>query len=86
MVQLLKFPIGIFIPMESTAIFLGILAQKGILDIKILILISFLGMITGDINEYFFGKKVGEKYLKKYLKKIKIDERKYKKIKKNNKK
>ena len=30
-------PVGIFMPMESTTIFLGILAYKGILDIKILI-------------------------------------------------
>jgi len=76
------FPIGIFMPMESTAVFLGILAYKGILDIKILILASFLGMIIGDINEYFFGKKVGEKYLKKYLEKIKINDKKFEKIKK----
>jgi len=75
-------PVGVFIPMESTAVFLGILAYKGILDIKILILTSFLGMIVGDIIEYFFGKKIGEEYLKKHLIKIYIDEKKFKKIKK----
>lgn len=74
-------PVGVFIPMETSAVLLGVFSYRGLLDIKILIISVFVGMVTGDTLEYLFGKRVGEEYIKKHFKKIKVDERRFRKIK-----
>jgi len=72
---------GMFLPMETTTVFFGVLAFKGIVDIKILIIVAFLGLVIGDILGYYVGEKFGEEFLRKHAKKLKIDEQKYDTIK-----
>jgi undecaprenyl-diphosphatase len=68
---------GMFLPMETTTVFFGILAFKGIVDIKILLVVAFVGLVIGDVIGYYVGKKFGEEFLRKHAKKLKIDEDKY---------
>ena len=68
---------GMFLPMETTTVFFGILAYKGIVDIKVLLVITFIGLVIGDIAGYYVGKKFGEEFLRNHAKKLKIDEKKY---------
>ena len=72
---------GMFLPMEASTVFFGILAYKGIVDIKILLVVAFTGLVIGDIAGYYVGKKFGEEFLRKHAKKLKIDEKKYNKLK-----
>lgn len=72
---------GMFFPSESLTIFFGVLAFKGVVDIKILIIATYLGILAGDILGYYIGKKVGEDFLRKHTKKLKIDNTKYETIK-----
>jgi undecaprenyl-diphosphatase len=70
-----------FFPSESLTIFFGILAFKGVVNINILIIVAYIGILVGDIIGYYIGKKVGEDFLRKHSKKLKIDEKKYNKMK-----
>jgi membrane protein DedA with SNARE-associated domain len=72
---------GMFFPSESLTIFFGILAFKGVVNINILIIVAYIGILVGDIIGYYIGKKVGEDFLRKHSKKLKIDEKKYNKMK-----
>jgi len=72
---------GMFLPMATATVFFGILAFKGIVDIKILIASAFIGLVIGDIIGYYVGKKFGEEFLRKHAKRLKIDEQKYDSIK-----
>jgi len=73
---------GMFFPSESLIVFFGVLAFKGVVDIKILIIATFIGILVGDIIGYFIGQKVGEEFLKKHAKKLRINNEKYEEIKK----
>ena len=72
---------GMFFPSESITVFFGIIAYKGVVDIKILIIATYIGILLGDIIGYIIGTKVGEEFLKKHAKRVKIDSKKYEKIK-----
>ena len=72
---------GMFFPSESITVFFGVIAYKGIVDIKILIIATYIGILLGDIVGYIIGVKVGEEFLKKHAKRLKIDSKKYEKMK-----
>ena len=72
---------GMFFPSESITVFFGVIAYKGIVDIKMLIVATYIGILLGDIVGYFIGAKVGEEFLKKHAKRLKIDSKKYEKMK-----
>jgi len=73
--------VGMIFPSESLALFFGVLSFEGIVDIKVLIIATYIGILAGDIIGYYIGANVGEEFLKKHSKKIKIDEKKYEEIK-----
>jgi len=73
--------IGMFFPMETFTVLVGVFSYKGIIDIKIAMLITFLGLLIGDSITFEIGKKLGEDYLKKHAQKIKISHEKYTQIK-----
>jgi len=73
--------IGMMFPSESLTIFFGILAFKGIVDIRVLIITAYIGILMGDIIGYYLGKKVGGDFLKKHAKRLKIGSKKYDQIK-----
>lgn len=72
---------GMMFPSESLTVFFGILAFKGIVDIKVLIIATYIGMLIGDIIGYIIGARVGEEFLRKHAKSLKIDSKKYENIK-----
>ena len=53
--------IGFFLPGDSLLFTAGFLASQDIFDIKILVLICFLGAVLGDSVGYLFGHKVGRR-------------------------
>jgi len=73
--------IGMFFPMETFTVLVGVFAYKGIIDIKFALLVTFLGLLIGDSITFEIGKKLGEDYLKKHAQKIKISHEKYTQIK-----
>ena len=73
--------IGMFFPMETFTVLVGVFAYKGIIDIKFAILVTFLGLLIGDSITFEMGKKLGEDYLRKHAQKIKISHEKYTRIK-----
>ena len=52
---------GFFLPGDTLLFTAGILASKGIIDFKLLLIISFIAVVVGDSFGYFLGKKVGKK-------------------------
>jgi len=72
---------GMMFPSESLTVFFGILAFKGIVDIRVLIITVYIGILAGDVIGYYLGKKVGEDFLKKHAKRLKINSKKYNQIK-----
>jgi len=68
---------GIFFPMETITVAIGVLAFKGIVDIKILIAVTFLGLFIGDELGYQIGKRLGSDFIKKHAKKLRVDEQRY---------
>jgi membrane protein DedA with SNARE-associated domain len=73
-----SFPvIGMFLPMETLTVFFGVLAYKDILDLKLLIIVTFFGMVIGDNISYYIGQKTGNENILKLVKKFKIPEDKY---------
>ena len=73
--------IGIFLPMETITVFFGILAYKEIVDIKVLLVVAFVGLVIGDIIGYYVGQKFSEEFLRKHAKRLRIDEKRYDKLK-----
>ncbi len=57
--------IGFFLPGDSLLFTAGFLASQGFLDIKLLILVTFIAAVLGDNFGYAFGRKVGPKIFKK---------------------
>lgn len=57
--------IGFFLPGDSLLFTAGFLASQGFLDLKILLLVTFLGAVLGDNFGYSFGRKVGPKIFRK---------------------
>ncbi|MBI3335272.1 MAG: VTT domain-containing protein [Candidatus Portnoybacteria bacterium] len=51
--------IGFFFPGDSLLFTAGFLASQGFLDIRALVILTFLGAVLGDSFGYAFGKKVG---------------------------
>ena len=56
---------GFFFPGDSLLITAGLLASRGYLDIKLLILVTIAAAILGDTVGYWFGRKAGPKIFKK---------------------
>ncbi|MFA6252112.1 MAG: VTT domain-containing protein [Candidatus Paceibacterota bacterium] len=57
--------LGFFLPGDSLLFTAGFLASTGFLDIKTIILITFVAAVTGDALGYYLGKKYGPKILTK---------------------
>ncbi len=73
---------GMLLPSESLTILFGALAYKGVVDIKALIIAVYIGILLGDVLSYYIGKKVGEEFLNRHAKKLRIGGKSYKQIKK----
>ena len=56
--------IGIFFPGDSLLFTAGLLASRGVLNVWILIAITFVAAVSGDSVGYAFGHKVGRSFLK----------------------
>lgn len=56
--------IGFFFPGDSLLFTAGFLASQGFLDIRVLVILTFLGSVLGDSFGYAFGKKVGPRLFK----------------------
>lgn len=57
--------IGFFLPGDSLLFTAGLLAQKGFLNIWVLLTITFFAAILGDSTGYTFGNRVGKSLFKK---------------------
>jgi len=57
--------IGIFFPGDSLLFTAGLLASRGVLNVWILIAITFVAAVSGDSVGYAFGHKVGRKLFKR---------------------
>jgi len=53
--------LGFFLPGDTLLFAAGMLASKNILNIYLLLFISFIAVILGDSFGYYLGKKVGKK-------------------------
>lgn len=56
---------GFFFPGDSLLITAGLLASRGFLEIKTLIIIAIIGAILGDTVGYWFGNKTGPRIFKR---------------------
>ncbi len=54
--------IGLFLPGDSLLFTAGLLASQGFVDIKMLMLVTFLGAVLGDSVGYAFGRRVGPRF------------------------
>ncbi len=52
---------GFFLPGDTLLFTAGVLASKNILNIHLLLLISFIAVVIGDSFGYYLGKKIGKK-------------------------
>lgn len=57
--------VGFFLPGDSLLFTAGFLAAQGLFDIKILVILTFLGAVLGDSFGYAFGHKVGPKIFRR---------------------
>ena len=57
---------GFVLPADTLLVTSGFLAHLGVFNLKISILISFLGAVIGDNIAYYTGSKYGRKILKKH--------------------
>ena len=57
---------GFIVPGESIVVISGLLASKGVMDLKTVFLISALGAILGDQTGYVIGREFGQKLIVKY--------------------
>ena len=57
--------VGIFFPGDSLLFAAGLLASRGVLNVWILIAITFVAAISGDSVGYAFGHKVGRRLFKR---------------------
>ncbi len=57
--------VGFFLPGDSLLFTAGFLASQGYIDIRVLIIISIIGAISGDSVGYAFGKRIGPALFKK---------------------
>ncbi len=57
--------IGVFFPGDSLLFSAGLLASRGVMNIWILVAITFVGAVTGDSVGYAFGHKVGRRLFKR---------------------
>jgi membrane protein DedA with SNARE-associated domain len=69
--------IGMFLIMQSLTIFFGIMAYNEILNLQWVALAIMGGMIAGDVLSYWMGVRFGEKRIRNYLSKLKINDKKY---------
>lgn len=51
--------LGFFLPGDSLLFTAGFLASQGFLDLRILVIISFIAAVLGDSFGYAFGKRIG---------------------------
>jgi membrane-associated protein len=51
--------VGLFLPGDSLLVTAGLLASQGFVDVRVLMLVVFLGAVLGDSMGYAFGKNVG---------------------------
>ena len=56
---------GFFLPGDSLLVTAGLFAAKGELNIALLVALCIIGAILGDTVGFTFGKKTGERFLKK---------------------
>src|SRR4030042_5836864 len=56
---------GFFFPGDSLLMTAGLLASRGYLDIKLLILVTIAAAILGDTVGYWFGRKAGPRIFKR---------------------
>lgn len=56
---------GFFFPGDSLLITSGLLASRGVFDIKILLVLISVAAILGDSAGYWFGKKTGKRIFKR---------------------
>lgn len=56
---------GFFFPGDSLLVTAGLLASRGFLDIKILIVLTIIAAISGDSVGYWFGNKTGPRIFKR---------------------
>lgn len=57
--------LGFFLPGDSLLFTAGFLASSGLIDLKIVIIISFIMAVLGDGVGYYLGKKYGHQIFKK---------------------
>ncbi|MBM3140260.1 MAG: DedA family protein [Chloroflexi bacterium] len=51
--------VGFFLPGDSLLFTAGFLASQGVLDVRILIVVTFVAAVAGDQVGYMFGRRVG---------------------------
>ncbi|HUV43022.1 MAG TPA: VTT domain-containing protein [Patescibacteria group bacterium] len=56
---------GFFFPGDSLLITAGLLASRGFLDIKLLLLVAMVAAILGDTVGYWFGRETGPRIFKR---------------------
>lgn len=56
---------GFFFPGDSLLVTAGLLASRGLLDLKLLIILTIIAAITGDSVGYWFGHKTGPKIFRR---------------------
>jgi len=56
---------GFFLPGDSLLFMAGILSSQGFLNLQLLLILTFIGAVTGDSFGYAFGRKVGPKIFTK---------------------
>ena len=55
--------LGFFLPGDSLLLAAGVAASRGLLELPYLILVCFIGAVAGDQFGYYFGHRLGKKFL-----------------------
>lgn len=66
--------LGFVAPGETVVLFGGVLAGEGVLDLKLLMLITWACAFCGDITAYTIGRRAGRDFLLRHGRRVKIGE------------
>lgn len=66
--------LGFIAPGETMVLFGGVLAGEGTIDLRTLILVTWLSAMAGDISAYAIGRRYGRDFLLRHGRRVKVGE------------
>jgi membrane protein DedA with SNARE-associated domain len=66
--------LGFIAPGETVVLFGGVLAGEGTIDLRTLILVTWLSAMAGDVSAYAIGRRYGRDFLLRHGQRVKVGE------------